>query len=143
MLTGGLVVLGYLLSRSIIGAVHHQPQVIELAQTLLHIMLWSTRSVRLAAVFSATMRASGTVLVPTLHVDFRDRRGRGARRRLFSAIASASKASGSAYPVAFCAMMALQMSYYRLVWRKRAVADGVIRLGPRARKYGRDILQPS
>jgi len=28
----------------------------------------------------------------------------------------------AAYPIAFCTMFLLQMSYYLLVWRKRAVA---------------------
>jgi Na+-driven multidrug efflux pump len=28
----------------------------------------------------------------------------------------------AAYPIAFCTMFLLQMSYYMLVWRKRAVA---------------------
>src|SRR5438105_6527833 len=64
-ITGSLVVIGYLFSRHLIGAFVTSPPVIELAQTLLHIMLWSTVVFGFSAAVSGVMRASGTVLVPT------------------------------------------------------------------------------
>jgi len=66
IMTGALVLLGYLLSRLIIGLFITDAHVLELAQHLLHIVLWSTVPFGMAGVFSATMRASGTVLVPML-----------------------------------------------------------------------------
>lgn len=120
LLTGGLVALGYLLSRLIIGLFITNPQVLDLAQTLLFIVLWSTVPFGIAGVFSATMRASGTVLVPTL----------------LSIVAIVAvevpvavvlshrigvEGVWVAYPAAFCTMMVLQMAFYRLVWRKREI----------------------
>src|SRR6185437_2059538 len=66
LLTGGLVAVGYLLSRLIIGLFIISPEVLDLAQTLLFLVLWSTVPFGMATLFSATMRSSGTVLVPTL-----------------------------------------------------------------------------
>jgi Na+-driven multidrug efflux pump len=66
------------------------------------------------------MRASGTVLIPML-------------LSIFAIIAIEvpvavwlSRAIGVkgvwiAYPVTFCAMMLLQMAFYLLVWRKKAI----------------------
>jgi Na+-driven multidrug efflux pump len=120
LLTGGLVALGYLLSRLIIGLFITSPQVLDLAQTLLFIVLWSTVPFGMAGVFSATMRASGTVLVPTL----------------LSIVAIVAvevpvavvlshrlgvEGVWIAYPAAFCTMMVLQMAFYRLVWRNREI----------------------
>lgn len=120
IMTGALVLLGYLLSRLIIGLFITDAHVLELAQHLLHIVLWSTVPFGMAGVFSATMRASGTVLVPML-------------LSIFAIVAievpvavALSRAIGVdgvwiAYPAAFCAMMLLQMSYYLLVWRKKKI----------------------
>jgi Na+-driven multidrug efflux pump len=120
LLTGGLVVLGYLLSRIIIGLFITRPEVLDLAQTLLFIVLWSTVPFGMAALFSATMRASGTVLVPTL-------------LSILAIVAVEVPVAvvlshrigvegiWIAYPAAFCTMMALQMAFYRLVWRKREI----------------------
>ena len=120
IMTGALVLLGYLLSRLIIGLFITDAHVLELAQHLLHIVLWSTVPFGMAGVFSATMRASGTVLVPML-------------LSIFAIVAievpvavALSRIIGVdgvwiAYPAAFCAMMLLQMSYYLLVWRKKKI----------------------
>ncbi len=65
VVTGGLVLLAYLFSRSIIGLFITSAPVIETAQTLLHIMLWSSVIFGMSAALSGVMRASGAVLVPT------------------------------------------------------------------------------
>ena len=65
VLTGSLVLLGYLFSRSIIGLFITDGAVVEMAQTLLHIMLWSSVIMGMSMVLSGLMRASGTVLAPT------------------------------------------------------------------------------
>jgi putative MATE family efflux protein len=120
ILTGGLVALGYLLSRIVIGLFITSTEVRDLAQTLLFIVLWSTVPFGMSGVFSATMRASGTVFVPTLlsilaivavevpvAVVFSRRIG--------------IEGVWIAYPAAFCTMMVLQMTFYMLVWRKREI----------------------
>ena len=120
VLTGSLVVMGYLFSRRLMGFFITSAPVIELAQTLLHIMLWGTVIFGMASVLSGIMRASGSVLVPT------------AISIACIALVEVPVAyvmshriglNGVwiAYPVAFIAMLALQTAYYRLVWRKKAI----------------------
>ena len=120
VLTGSLVVLGYLFSRRLMGLFITSAEVIDIAQTLLHIMLWGTVIFGMASVLSGIMRASGSVLVPT------------AISIVCIALVEVPVAyvmshriglNGVwiAYPVAFIAMLALQTAYYRLVWRKKAI----------------------
>jgi putative MATE family efflux protein len=119
-ITGGLVVLGYLLSRQVISLFITSAPVIELAQELLHIMLWSSLVFGFASVLSGVMRASGTVLVPTAISIF---------CILGIEVPSAwvlSHARGldgiwMAYPITFVAMLVLQTAYYKLVWKKKKI----------------------
>jgi putative MATE family efflux protein len=119
-MTGGLVVLGYLLSRYLIGAFITSAPVVDMAQTLLHIMLWSTVVYGCAALLSGVMRASGAVLVPTAISIFCI-----AAIELPSAYALAGRFGlegvWMAYPITFVAMLILQALYYQLVWRKRKI----------------------
>ncbi|MDB5944701.1 MAG: efflux family protein [Ramlibacter sp.] len=120
LITGGLVVIGYLFSRHLIGAFVTSGPVIELAQTLLHIMLWSCVVFGLQAVLGGVMRASGAVMVPTAIAIF--------------CIAAVEVPSAwllshrlgingvwMAYPIAFTAMLVLQASFYQFVWRKKKI----------------------
>jgi Na+-driven multidrug efflux pump len=121
LLTGGLAVLGYLCSRTLMGFFITEAAVLELAQGLLHIVLWSTVLFGMATVFSGAMRSGGTVWAPLAISSF---------AILAVEVPSAiilSRQIGiegiwAAYPIAFCTMFLLQMSYYLLVWRKRAAA---------------------
>ena len=120
VLTGGLVALAYLFSRAIMSFFIIDTAVLDLAQGLLHIVLWSSVLFGMATVFPGAMRASGTVLMPLLISIFVI-----AAIEVPSAIVL-SRAIGiegvwAAYPITFGAMFILQMSYYMLVWRKRAV----------------------
>jgi putative MATE family efflux protein len=120
LLTGGLVALIYLFSRSVMGFFITDPAVLDLAQGLLHIVLWSSVMFGMAGVFSGTMRASGTVIAPTALSIFAI-----AAIEVPSALLL-SRAIGlegvwAAYPITFCAMLLLQMSFYLLIWRKRAI----------------------
>jgi putative MATE family efflux protein len=120
VLTGGLILLAYLFSRTIIGFFITSEPVIELAQTLLHITLWSSIVMGFSSVLSGVMRASGTVLVPTAISIF---------AIAFVEVPVAYLLSRKigingiwiAYPVAFVTMLALQASFYRLVWRHKPV----------------------
>jgi putative MATE family efflux protein len=119
-LTGGLVVVGYLFSRHLIGAFVTSAPVIELAQRLLHIMLWSSVIFGFSAVLGGVMRASGSVLVPT---------GISILCIALIEVPSAwllSRQLGidgvwMAYPITFVSMLVLQASYYMLVWRKKKI----------------------
>ncbi|MEO6973627.1 MAG: MATE family efflux transporter [Rhodoferax sp.] len=119
-ITGGLVVLAYLFSRTIVGLFITSAPVVDVAQTLLHIMLWSSIIFGMSAVLSGLMRASGSVLMPT-------------SISIFAILAIEVPVAWflshrigldgiwMSYPVAFVAMLAMQTSYYRLVWRKRPI----------------------
>lgn len=119
-LTGALVLLGYLFSRHLMGFFITSEPVIELSQTLLHIMLWSTVVFGMQAVVSGVMRASGTVWVPMgisifcialIEVPV----------AWFMSHRIGINGIWIAYPVTFVAMLGLQTAYYRLVWRKQAI----------------------
>ncbi len=120
VLTGSLVLLGYLFSRPLMGWFITDPAVIEVAQQLLHIMLWSLVVFGMASALSGIMRASGTVLVPTAISIF--------------CVLCVSVPVGwfmsqriglsgvwIAYPASFGSMLLLQAAYYRFVWRKKAI----------------------
>jgi Na+-driven multidrug efflux pump len=120
VLTGGLVALAYLFSRAVMRCFIADPAVLDLAQGLLHIVLWSSVLFGMATTFSGMMRASGTVFMPLALSIFAI-----AAIEVPSAIvlsrAIGLKGVWAAYPITFCAMFLLQMSYYMLIWRKRAV----------------------
>lgn len=120
VVTGGLVVLAYLFSRSIIGLFITSAPVIEMAQTLLHIMLWSAVIFGMSAAISGVMRSSGSVLMPTaisitaiMAIEV----------PVAWALSQRIGLNGIwiAYPVAFTAMLAMQTAYYRLVWRGKPI----------------------
>ncbi|MBR1216892.1 MATE family efflux transporter [Bradyrhizobium sp. U87765 SZCCT0131] len=120
VLTGSLVVLAYLLSRTIMSAFITNPPVIDLAQRLLHVVLWSSVAFGLSGVFSGVMRASGTVFVPMALSIF----AIAAVEVPVALVLSRTiglKGVWVAYPVTFCTMFVLQAGYYLLVWRKRPI----------------------
>ncbi|WP_026202952.1 MATE family efflux transporter [Bradyrhizobium sp. WSM2793] len=120
VLTGGLVALIYLAPRAILGIFITDAAVVDLAKGLLDIALWSSVPFGLATVFSGAMRAAGVALTPML-------------LSIFAILAIELPAAvilshtiglagvWAAYPIVFCAMFVLQMGYYLLVWRKRAI----------------------
>jgi putative MATE family efflux protein len=120
VLTGGLVALAYLFSRAVMRCFITDPAVLDLAQGLLHIVLWSSVLFGMATTFSGMMRASGTVFAPLALSIFAI-----AAIEVPSAIilsrAIGLKGIWIAYPICFCTMFVLQIGYYALVWRKRAV----------------------
>jgi putative MATE family efflux protein len=120
VLTGGLVLLGYLFSRHLMGFFITSAPVIEIAQTLLHIMLWSLVIFGMASAISGIMRASGSVLVPTA-ISILCLIGIEVPVAWFMSHRIGLNGIWYAYPVTFGAMLLLQTTYYRLVWRKKAI----------------------
>ena len=112
--------LVYLLSRTIVSFFITDAAVLALAQGLLHMVLWSAVLFGMATVFSAAMRASGTVWMPLAILMFAV-----VAIELPSAIILnrlvGIEGIWMAYPIAFCSMCLLQMAYYMLVWRRRAI----------------------
>jgi putative MATE family efflux protein len=120
VLTGALVIIGLFFSRAIIGLFITDPAVVDMAKTLLDIMLWSSVIMGMSMVLSGLMRASGEVVMPTAITMF---------CILCIEIPTAWALSNTygingiwaAYPITFLSMLALQTSYYRLVWRKKPI----------------------
>lgn len=120
VLTGGLVALIYLMPRAVLGIFITDGAVLDLAKGLLFIALWSSVPFGLATTFSGAMRAAGVALTPMLLSIFAL-----VAIELPSAVIL-SRTIGlegvwAAYPIVFCAMFVLQMGYYLMVWRKRAI----------------------
>ena len=120
VLTGGLVALIYLAPRAVLGIFITDGAVLDLAKRLLDIALWSSVPFGLATVFSGAMRAAGVAFTPMLLSVFAI-----VAIELPAAIIL-SRTIGlegvwAAYPIVFCAMFVLQMGYYFLVWRRRAI----------------------
>lgn len=120
VLTGALVLLGYLFSRSILGLFITDAAVVEMAQTLLHIMLWSIVIMGMSMVLSGLMRASGNVVMPTAIAMLAIG---GIEIPVAWVLSGHYGLNGiwAAYPVAFLAMLTMQTIYYRLVWRKKPI----------------------
>jgi putative MATE family efflux protein len=120
VLTGALVVLGYLFSRAVIGLFITDTAVVEMAQTLLHIMLWSCVILGMSMVLSGLMRASGTVLWPTaismLCIGLVQIPSAWALSKHYGI-----NGIWASYPIAFLTMLGLQTVYYRLVWKKKPI----------------------
>jgi putative MATE family efflux protein len=120
LFTGGLVLLGYLFSRSLMGFFITSAPVIDQAQTLLHIMLWSCIIFGFASVLSGLMRASGSVLVPTA-IAILCIAAIEVPTAWFLSARMGINGVWIAYPACFVAMALLQLSYYQLVWRKKTI----------------------
>lgn len=124
LLTGGLVALIHLAPRAVLGIFITDGAVLDLADRLLHIALWSSVPFGMATVFSGAMRAGGVALTPLLLAVF---------AIVVVELPSATILSRTiglegvwaAYPIVFCTMFVLQMGYYLLVWRKRALRRAI------------------
>lgn len=120
ILTGGLVALIYLFSRIILGFFITDAAVLDLAQRLLHIVLWSSVLFGMATVVSGMMRASGTVFAP-MALSILAIAAVEVPSAVILSRSIGVEGIWVAYPITFAAMFILQMSYYMLVWRRRTV----------------------
>ncbi len=120
VMTGLLVIAGFLLSRTLIGFFFDDHEVTELAQHLFHIKLTSYLLFGAAGIWAGVMRASGTVLAPTIINIF---------SMMVMQVLTAyflSKSMGIdgvwiGYPVASIFALVLQWSYFQFVWRKKTI----------------------
>ena len=119
-LTGGLILLGYLLSHWLLGLFITDAATLATAEHLLHIMLWSMLVFGFQAAIGGIMRASGTVLIPVAI-------------SIFSIICVELPVAywldgrfglqgvWMAFPAAYLSMLVLQTAYYKLVWRHQKI----------------------
>ena len=121
LITGGLVVLAYLFSQHLVALFITDPHVIEMTETLLHVVLWSIVCFGWSVVFSGMMRASGTVYAPMilslaciLLIE------------LPGAIWLSQTSLGLtgiwvAYAASFTMMLVLQAGWYQFVWKRKKI----------------------
>lgn len=121
IITGGLIVLAYLFSQHVVALFITDPSVIELTETLLHVVLWSLLCFGWSVIFSGIMRASGTVYAPMilslaciLLIE------------LPGAVWLSQTSLGLtgiwvAYAASFTSMMVLQAAWYQFVWKKKKI----------------------
>jgi putative MATE family efflux protein len=120
LVTGSFVLVAYLFSQNLVALFITDPAVVEMTETLLHIVLWAVVLFGLASVFSAVMRASGDVLVPMLL---------SLGTIVLVEIPGALILSRSmglngiwiAYCMSFATLLVLQAGYYTLFWRKKEI----------------------
>jgi putative MATE family efflux protein len=115
---GTLITLVYVFDRNILGWFITDPSVLKTAHDLLAITLWSYVIFGTSAVLSGLMRSSGTVLWPTLLAVISIW---GIEVPVAYALAPHFGLDGvwTAYPVAFCCNLAMQLTYYFGFWRRR------------------------
>ncbi|WP_240230863.1 MATE family efflux transporter [Devosia lacusdianchii] len=121
IITGGLVLIAYLFSQHLVALFITDPEVIELTETLLHVVLWSIVCFGWSVVFSGIMRSSGTVYAPMvlslaciLLIELP-----GAV--LLSQTSLGLTGIWIAYAASFTMMLVLQASWYQFVWKKKKI----------------------
>lgn len=123
-ITGGvLVVIVYIFSRDILSWFLTDKVTLGTAHSLLMITLWSYLIFGNAQIFAATMRASGTVLWPTVFSVISIRAVEVPVAYVLSQHTSLGiRGIWVGYPAAFIVSLLLQYLYYRLVWKKKRIA---------------------
>ncbi|WP_338723800.1 MATE family efflux transporter [Devosia sp. XK-2] len=121
LITGGLIILAYLFSQHVVALFITDPAVVDLTETLLHVVLWSILCFGWSVVFSGIMRASGTVYAPMalslaciLLIE------------LPGAIWLSQTDLGLmgiwvAYAASFTMMLVLQACWYQFVWKRKEI----------------------
>ncbi len=120
-ITGGLIIVAYVFSQHLVALFITSPDVMEITETLLHIVLWSTLMFGFASVLSGMMRASGDVLIPMLLA-----LGTLLIVELPLALYLSSTSLGLsgiwwAYATSFSTMLVLQASYYWFFWKNKPI----------------------
>lgn len=123
-ITGGLAVGVLVFARAIVSLFITDPAVINLAAGLLHITVWASLIFGLASVFTSVMRASGTVLVPTI-ISLSC-----LGLLLFPLGWAFSQAFGlrgiwMSYPATYAVALLLQATYFYAVWKKKPITKMV------------------
>ena len=121
--TGGiLIILVYLFSQDILSWFITSKNTLDIAHSLLMITLWSYLIFGHAQILIATMRASGTVLWPTVFSVFSIWCVEVPVAYLLSRFSSLGiRGIWVGYPAAFFVSLALQYSYYRWSWKKKRI----------------------
>ncbi len=121
VITGSLIVLAYLFSQHLVSLFITDPEVVELTEYLLHIVLWAILPFGWGVVFSGMMRASGMVYAPMMLA-----LAAILLIELPGAIWLSQTSLGLsgiwvAYAASFTGMMLMQGAWYVFVWRRKKI----------------------
>ncbi len=119
---GVLIILVYVFSKEILSCFLTNKYTLDIAHSLLMITLWSYLIFGHAMIITATMRASGTVLWPTLFSVISIWCVEVPVAYLLSHFSTLGiKGIWVGYPAAYIVSLALQYSYYRWSWKKKRI----------------------
>jgi putative MATE family efflux protein len=117
-----LILLIYLFSNQILALFLTSQHTLDIAEELLVITLWSYLIFGHAQIITATMRASGTVLWPTVFSIMAIWCVEVPVAYVLSQFTSLEiKGIWIGYPAAFVVSLILQYSYYQFVWKKKKI----------------------
>ncbi len=118
VIEGLLIVFCYAFSWQIISLFITHPPTVAIAQRLLHITLWSYVIFGNARVLSGIMLSSGTVFWPTL-ISIGSIWGVEVPVAYVLMQRIGLEGVWYGYPAAFVVALILQVTYYKLVWRRK------------------------
>lgn len=121
LITGGLILIAYLFSETLVRLFITSQEVVELTETLLHIVLWAVLMYGFAMVFSGMMRASGDVVVPMVLSLGTVILVETPLALYLSTTSLGLDGIWIAYAASFCTMLLLQASYYWFFWTKKPI----------------------
>lgn len=121
VITGALVAVAYLFSQHLVALFITSPEVIEITETLLHIVLWSVVMFGFSAVLSGMMRASGDVFIPMLLSLGTILLVETPLALYLSTTSLGLNGIWTAYSVSFTMMLVVQGAYYWFVWKNKPI----------------------
>ncbi|KRD46269.1 MATE family efflux transporter [Acidovorax sp. Root275] len=125
LLTGGLAVLMFGAAPWVVGLFVADARVTDIAARVLHLTVWGAVFFGWASVYSSVMRASGTVLVPTLI-------SLGCLACLLVPLGwllgrqFGLVATWAAYPATYLCALVLQGLYFHGVWRRKGLPHRLV-----------------
>jgi putative MATE family efflux protein len=121
VITGGLVLLAYLFSQHLVGLFITDAEVVELTETLLHIVLWAIVPFGWGVVFSGMMRASGMVFAPMVMAVAGIVLIELPLAVWLSRTSLGLAGIWIAYAASFTGMLIMQASWYQFVWKRKKI----------------------
>lgn len=121
IITGTLVAIAYLFSQHLVALFITSPEVMDITETLLHIVLWSVVMFGFSAVLSGMMRASGDVFIPMLLSLGTILLVETPLALYLSTTSLGLNGIWTAYAVSFSTMFVVQGAYYWFVWKNKPI----------------------
>ncbi|MGN6684080.1 MAG: MATE family efflux transporter [Devosia sp.] len=121
IITGALILAAYIFSQTLVELFITEPRVVEMTETLLHIVLWSVLMFGFAVILSGIMRASGDVLIPMLISLGTIIIVETPLALYLSTTWLGLDGIWTGYATSFCTMFVLQGLYYWFFWRKKPI----------------------